>query len=120
VPPPVPGPAEGPTARHSIADQTENGALAMSFTRWLRNLRSLSHFGTTARHSRRAARSGPAKRFQLQLEAFEGRCLPSTFTVINLNDSGPGTSRGRVVAAKANPGADVIDFATTGTIALTS
>ena len=54
------------------------------------------------------------------LETLEDRCLPSTFTVTNLLDSGPGSLRAAVAAANANPGADAIDFATTGTITLTS
>jgi hypothetical protein len=54
------------------------------------------------------------------LEVLEDRCQPSTFTVLNLNDSGPDSLRAAVAAANANPGADAIDFATTGTIALTT
>ena len=46
--------------------------------------------------------------------------LPSTFTVTNLLDSGAGSLRAAVASANANPGPDAIDFATTGTIALTS
>src|SRR5438034_10988843 len=46
--------------------------------------------------------------------------MPSTFTVTNLLDTGAGSLRAAVAAANANPGADAIDFATTGTIALTS
>ncbi len=57
---------------------------------------------------------------RLLLEMLEDRCLPSTFTVTNLLDSGPGSLRAAVSAANANPGADGINFATTGTIALTS
>jgi hypothetical protein len=54
------------------------------------------------------------------VESLDDRCLPSTFTVLNLNDSGPDSLRAAVAAANANPGADSIDFATTGTITLTS
>jgi hypothetical protein len=57
---------------------------------------------------------------RLAVESLDDRCLPSTFTVTNLLDSGAGTLREAVEAANANPGADTIDFATTGTIALTS
>jgi hypothetical protein len=46
--------------------------------------------------------------------------MPSTYTVLNLLDSGPDSLRAAVAAANANPGAEAIDFATTGTIALTS
>src|SRR5262249_43669151 len=37
------------------------------------------------------------------LEALEGRTLPSTFTVMNLADSGPGSLRAAVTAAHALP-----------------
>src|SRR6516165_7323224 len=57
---------------------------------------------------------------RLVVEALDDRCLPSTFTVTNLLDTGAGSLREAVVAANANPGADSIDFAVTGTIALTS
>src|SRR5256885_817842 len=57
---------------------------------------------------------------RLWLEPLDDRCLPSTFTVTNLLDSGPDSLRAAVAAANANPGADAIDFATTGTIGLTS
>ena len=52
----------------------------------------------------------------------EDRTLPSTFTVLNLNDSGPGSLRAEVAAANANLGADTIAFANglSGTIRLTS
>jgi hypothetical protein len=50
----------------------------------------------------------------------EERCLPSTFMVTNLLDAGAGSLRAAVSAANANPGADVINFATTGAITLTS
>src|SRR5262245_16469153 len=58
--------------------------------------------------------------FRLQVEQLDDRCLPSTFSVLNLLDSGPDSLRAAVVAANANPGPDAIDFAVTGTIALTS
>src|SRR5262249_26527931 len=52
----------------------------------------------------------------------EDRTLPSTFTVTNLLDSGPGSLRAAVSAANTNPGADTINFASglSGTIPLTS
>ncbi len=57
-----------------------------------------------------------------RLEALEDRTLPSTFTVLNLNDSGQGSLRAAISAADLNPGADSISFAKGlhGTIALTS
>jgi hypothetical protein len=52
----------------------------------------------------------------------EQRTLPSTFTVLNLHDSGPGSLRAEIAAANANPGADTIVFDDElhGTIKLTS
>jgi hypothetical protein len=56
------------------------------------------------------------------LEAFEERTLPSVFTVMNLNDSGPGSLRAAIASANANPGPDAIVFSggLHGTITLTS
>jgi hypothetical protein len=51
-----------------------------------------------------------SRRFVPALEVLEGRTLPSTFTVLNLADSGDGSLRAAVLAANANPGPDVIDF----------
>lgn len=91
----------------------------MSFTSWLRNLRSALAFGPVeGKHQRQ--RSLRAAAHRPELEVLEDRSLPSTFTVLNLLDSGPDSLRAAVVAANANPGADTIDFATTGTIGLTS
>jgi hypothetical protein len=62
------------------------------------------------------------RRFQPQLEALEVRTLPSTFRVVNLADSGPGSLRQAILDANANPGADLVKFdaALTGTISLAS
>src|SRR5262245_11815611 len=56
------------------------------------------------------------------LEALEDRTLPSTFTVTNKLDSGPGSLRQAVLDANGNPGSDTIVFAknVSGTIKLTS
>src|SRR5262245_34267247 len=74
---------------------------------------------------RRGSRQGPGRSPRarpLVLEVLEGRTLPSTFTVLNLADSGPGSLRQAVVDANANPGLDVINFAPglSGTVTLTS
>src|SRR5262245_37527826 len=89
----------------------------MSFTSWLRNLRSVLAPGPLQGRRQRSLR---ATTHRPGLEVLEDRSLPSTFTVLNLLDSGPDSLRAAVAAANANPGADDIDFATTGTIALTS
>jgi hypothetical protein len=61
-------------------------------------------------------------RRRLFVEALEDRTMPSTFTVLNLNDSGPDSLRAAIMAANANHGPDVIQFAPglTGTITLAS
>src|SRR5204862_114093 len=59
----------------------------------------------------------------LSIERLEDRTVPSTLTVGNLADSGPGSLRAVIVDANANPGADLIHFAPSardGTITLTS
>ena len=70
--------------------------------------------------SRQTARR--RSRFVPRLLKLEERALPSTFTVLNRNDSGPGSLRAEIAAANANPGADTIVFdnGVNGTIKLTS
>src|SRR5262245_22249943 len=62
-----------------------------------------------------------ARRFVPRLTALEDRTVPSTFTVLNLNDAGAGSLRAAVAAADLQPDADTIRFADglTGTIPLT-
>src|SRR6516162_9517076 len=91
----------------------------MSFTSWLRNLRSVLAPGPLEGRPRRQ-RSLRATTYRPGLEVLEDRCLPSTFTVTNLLDTGAGSLRAAVAAANANPGADDIAFTVTGSIALTS
>jgi hypothetical protein len=71
---------------------------------------------------RRLGDRGPRTRFVPRLELLECRTLPSTFTVLNLADSGAGSLRQAVFDANAHAGANVIDFAPglSGTITLTS
>src|SRR5262245_57279878 len=91
----------------------------MSFTSWLRNLRSAVALGP-ALGTHRRQRPLRATTHRPGLAVLEDRSLPSTCTLLNLLDSGPDSLRAAITAANANPGADEIDFATTGTIALTS
>jgi hypothetical protein len=55
-------------------------------------------------------------------EVLEDRTVPSTFTVMNLNDGGPGSLRDAIAMANATPGANTIVFTPGlhGTIPLTS
>src|SRR5262249_7920792 len=60
---------------------------------------------------------------RLSVERLEDRTVPSTFTVHNLADSGPGSLRQAILDANTQPGADLIRFAPAardGTIALTT
>src|SRR5262245_65959167 len=49
--------------------------------------------------------------FVPRLEVLECRTLPSTFTVLDLADSGPGSLRQAILDANSNPGPDVVQFA---------
>src|SRR5262249_13865290 len=92
--------------------------IAKETTMWLRSLlKSLKSRPTVATFRRSPHRP---RTLRLGVEALDDRCLPSTFTVTNLLDSGTGSLRAAVVAANANPGADDIAFAVTGSIGLTS
>ena len=76
----------------------------------LRTLRSLGKSGSRQRRS------------VGQFEILESRALLTTFNVMNLADSGTGSLRAALLAAEANPGPDVVQFArqVQGTITLTS
>ena len=90
---------------------------------WFRsafNLLKAPGAGTAIRSagSRASRRQTP----RLLLEALEDRTVPSTFTVLNLADSGAGSLRQAILDANANPGADLIRFgphARDGTVPLT-
>ena len=94
----------------------------MSFHSWLQSLRSTLVPGRGQRHHGRRY-SLRAATHRLNLVVLGDRSLPSTFTVLNLADSGEGSLRQAVLDANAQPGADLIRFAPAardGTIALTS
>jgi hypothetical protein len=74
----------------------------MSFFSWLRNR-------TSTRPARGRTQHRPAAaRFRPRLEVLEDRCAPSTLTVTSAADSGAGTLRADIAAAKAG---DTIVFA---------
>jgi hypothetical protein len=66
------------------------------------------------------ARRHGRQRFRPQFDHLEDRCLPSTFTVTNLLDSGAGSLRAAITQADATPGNNTINFSVTGTITLES
>src|SRR4051812_37537859 len=87
--------------------------------KWLQAMKRQAAIGARTRPGAKRTR---AHRSVPRLEALEDRTVPSTFTVQNLADSGPGSLRQAILAANANPGADVIRFgqeARDGTIPLT-
>jgi hypothetical protein len=51
---------------------------------------------------------------RLWCERLEDRTVPSTFTVLNTNDAGPGSFRQAILDANANPGYDTIAFSISG------
>src|SRR5262245_52558462 len=94
----------------------------MRLSSWLRSARSLFVLSGTEKGHRPARLRKRALAARLSVERLEDRTVPSTFTVRNLADSGPGSLRQAVLDANANPGADLIAFAPAasgGTIALT-
>ncbi len=94
------------------------------FTSLLRCLNWGSRRHGEGRARRKPHRNPPAQRrsFVPRLDMLEDRTLPSTFTVLNLLDSGAGSLRSAIEAANTNPGADDIRFAggLSGTITLTT
>jgi hypothetical protein len=85
----------------------------MSFHSWVENLKSTCGLGSGRRTLSRSQRRQPVARRRLQVEALEDRCMPSTFTVLNINDSGVGSFRDAIVQVNADtqPGTDTIVFA---------
>ncbi len=75
------------------------------FTSWLRCWRN-----QYASPARRRAELGRPKRVLLTFEALESRSLPSTYTVLNTNDSGGGSLRQMIASVNADSSPDVIQF----------
>src|SRR5436309_2911519 len=80
----------------------------MSFTSWLRNLRSILTRGRAKSYDRLRSASVPASRFRPRVEALEDRTVPTTFLVTTTLDGLPGSLRQAVIASNAHPGADTI------------
>jgi hypothetical protein len=78
----------------------------MAFTSRPRGLaRAVGHGGRAARHRPDRGMVAPRRSFVPDLRPLEDRTLLSTFTVLNLNDSGPGSLRAEITAANHTPGA---------------
>src|SRR5262249_4466739 len=95
----------------------------MRFSSWLRSARSRFAPSGTEKGHRPARLRKRVLAAPLSVERLEDRTVPSTFTVRNLADSGPGSLRQAVLDANDRPRADTIRFAPAareGTIALTS
>ena len=77
-------------------------------------------FSAFRRQSKRQKPQVKQSTFSLSFEQLEDRCVPSTFSVVNLNDNGAGSLRQAILNANATPGPNVINFDVAGTIQLTS
>ena len=79
--------------------------------------RSPSHFRPALWSSPQAHRPRQKPRpspWRPRLEVLEGRVLPSTYTVTNTDDSGPGSLRQAILDATAGTGPDMIGFNISG------
>ncbi len=73
----------------------------------------LARWWNTGSRGRRGRKGKAPARARPALEALEGRCLPSTYTVLNTSDSGSGSLRRAILDANAHAnsgGPDVIAF----------
>src|SRR5260370_22893414 len=88
----------------------------------LNSMRGMIRQATTRRQVPLRSPGRRPQNRRLVIEVLEDRTLPSTFTVLNLHDSGAGSLRQAVLDANADVGPNVIGFAhgLHGTILLTS
>src|SRR6478672_8934943 len=86
----------------------------MPFTRWLRNFQPSIGSGWRELSLADCGRRQP--RARLRLETLETRTAPALLTVVNTNDSGPGSLREAIVLAQNSDhrGLDTIAFAIPG------
>src|SRR5258708_547653 len=96
---------------HSIADQCSQGVFAMRLSSWLRSGRSLLVPSSTEKGHRPTRLRKRASAAQFSVERLEARTVLTTFSVLNLADSGLGSLRAVITDAHANPGADLIPIA---------
>ncbi|HKB42442.1 MAG TPA: hypothetical protein VKD72_38805, partial [Gemmataceae bacterium] len=92
----------------------------MALFSWLWRRTGTHHGQRLDRPLFRTANGRPVGRYRPNVEALEDRWLPSTFTVLNTADSGPGSLRAAITAASSG---DTINFAAAlshKTITLTS
>jgi len=94
----------------------------MSLVSLLQSARSLFANDRTKKSRRRARAAKRGLPTRLSVERLDERVVLSTFSVLNLADSGAGSLREAITAANTNPGADVVAFAPglRGTVGLTS
>ena len=80
----------------------------------------LRHRATPPKSSpKRISKYKPSRRLG-HFERLEDRSVLSTFSVLNLSDSGSGSFRQAILDSNSTVGADIIDFAVDGIITLTS
>jgi len=92
------------------------GFTTLFYTSWNRIMALSTRRPSSRKHILPTKRSA----FKLSFEALEDRTVPSTFSVLNLDNGGAGSLRQALLDANANPGADTIQFDVTGTIQLTT
>ena len=83
----------------------------MRLSSWLRSGRPLFVPSGTEKGPRPTRLRKRASAAQFSVERLEARTVLTTFSVLNLADSGLGSLRAVITDANANPGVDLIRFA---------